>query len=284
MEKFKNELSEILTELIGYPLLPQNIVSDDPGFYYYIRNLQPRHPICVMDYHVAPLGRPQLLLVLPCADYRRAEEGRIFAAEYADTSSFSFGYYWGGGTIYGVYWQPLEQGTGIKNTDRIRRYLWQMACRTYRHSLGHEVPQKLCADCPLEAEACLYSPLNQSGTRVCEFVELDRRQELRDALADRVKNELGFEVYDFMSHTGAKNMVQLYAGYRPGTVRIFASQELLNEMLYYPEVERDFAKLASSLRLIRKRRDSDISAEIDPEMDNQHQSCLTFWGDEMPTM
>lgn len=280
---FRQELSEKLTALVGYPLLTGWIVNDNPGFNYYIRNLQPGYPVCVMDYHVMPGGRPQLMLVLAYADYRRLEKAECVVDEYIETSHWSFGYYVGGGSIYGAYWQPFDTEAGIHNTKAIRHYLWQMACRIYQHSLGYQPPVSLCENCQNAAESCRCSQLKQEDKLEAEIREFDGRKKLFEALGQRVQAELEFEVYDVLSHTRAKDVVELYAGYQPNTVRIFASQDLLNSLLYHPNEECDWQGIANSLKLVRRRRDIEIGAEIDPEMPNKHQACLAFWGDDMPS-
>lgn len=281
---FASEMSEKITTLVGYPLQAGWIVHDDPGFHYYIRNLRPGYPICVMDYHVMPGRRPELMLVLPYADYRRLEKVEYSVEEYLTTAHFSFGYYWGGGSVLGAYWQPLEAESGIHDTERIKRYLWQMACRTYVHSLGHDNPAELCASCPLKAETCPHSALVTNSERCwkSEISEFDGRVKLFNALIDRISAELRFGVRGVLSHTGAKDILELYAGYEPESVQIRVSQELLNDLLYHPEPERNWGELARSLRLVRRRRDSDVAAEIDPEMQDKRTSCLMFWGSEMP--
>lgn len=281
---FRQELSERLSELIGYPLQAGWIVHDNPGFYYYIQNLQPGYPICVMDYHVAPGGRPQLMMVLPYADYQMLEKAERAVEEYIATAHFNFGYYWGGGSIYGAYWQPFGTEAGINEPEAIKRYLWQLACRTYVHSLGHKNPESHCTSCPLEAETCPHSCCNPERNWQSEIPELDGRKQLFQALKDRVRDELQFDTYSVLSHTGAKDTVDLYAGYKPNSVQIYASQDLLNELLYHPEIERDWAEVAKSLKFVRKHFfGSDVAAEIDPEMPDKHQACLTFWSKEMPS-
>lgn len=279
---FRQELSSKIVTLIGYPLSTRGVTHDNPGFHYYIQNLRPGYPVLVMDYHVMPHERPYPWLVLPYADYQRLERAEVTVDDYIANSHFNFGYYWGGGSIYGAYWQPFEEETGIHDTERIRRYLWQLACRTYQHSLHYLPPKELCESCPLEASSCYCSQLNETGDQKFEVFEIDRRKELQKALIERITGELEFEVCGFLSHTGAKNDVELYAGSEPGTVRVYASCALLNELLYEPK-ERDFKQLAKELRLIRKSQNSEIAAEITDEMPNKHQACLAFWGSEMPS-
>jgi hypothetical protein len=108
--------------------------------------------------------------------------------------------------------------------------------------------------------------------------------ELFQAVCERVQQELGFERYDFMSHNESKHELLLFPGMRPNTVRIFLSRDLLNDLLYHPEVKRDWKEMAARL-------DIALAMPWHPEQRTMlglnapdlRAACLDFWGDKMST-
>ena len=100
------ELSKQVSPLIGHNIGLDHIHTDEAGWYSYIpaKSLQANHPLVLNHY------RGPLFMVIPFEDWEVLEKGTVSVQEYVESSIWSFGYYWGGGSILtGVYWQPLEK-------------------------------------------------------------------------------------------------------------------------------------------------------------------------------
>ena len=277
---FIQELSEKVTELIGFHLRADHIHyigEDGAGWHYYIQALQPGYPVLAMHY------RGPLMLALPFADYCKLEAGEITVDAYIAQSHWNYGYYWGGGGLLsGAYWQPLEAETGIHDTERISRYLQILSCRTFRRSSGHIPSIENCAKCQLDETGCPFSPQNQTGSWDNEVAEPDGRVELFQAVCERVQQELGFERYDFMSHNESKHELLLFPGMKPNTVRIFLSRDLLNDLLYHPEVKRDWKEMAARLDIaLAMPFHPEQRTMLDLNAPDLRAACLDFWGDNM---
>jgi len=277
------ELSTRISELIGYPLGVDHIhhiEADGTGWFYYIQRLKPGYPVLAMHY------RGPLMLALPYQDFRRLCQDEVTVDDYIANSHFNYGYYWGGGgMISGGYWQPLEEGTGIHDTERISRYLKILGCRTHKVSCGYGPSETGCQQCQLDAKTCPFSPLNEMGSWDNEVQEPDRRCELFDAIAARVRADLGFEMIYRLSHNGPKNEVRLRPGWKPDTVKIYANSELLNDLLYYPTEDYDWQKMAQEFTIVIVRDvfddemgdyrcESEVLLGEDPDL---RQKCLDFW-------
>lgn len=274
--KVEIELSEMLTELLGYTLGVDHIHSDKPGFAYYIQSLKPGYPVLVMHY------RGPLMLVIPDADYQRLNNGEITVKNYIEESHFNYGYFWGGGGLLsGAYWQPLEGNTGINDKNRISRYLEILSCRTATHSHGYRPKGEQCQRCKIDETGCPFSSLNQTGCWDNEVQELDARIDLFNAIEDRLQEELGFEICSDMSHSNDQNELLLFPGYEPNSVKAFVNKELLNNLLYHPEQEYDWATIAKSFIITLGIAYQDERVLIPTDIADKNKFCLEFWGDKM---
>lgn len=277
---YVQELSTKVTELIGYHLGEDHIHhihADGSGWFYYIQDLRPGYPVLAMHY------RGPLMLALPFADYGKLEAGDVTVDDYIADSHWNYGYMWGGGGLLsGAYWQPLEQKSGIHDTERISRYLRILSCRTHRASSGYGSTEGRCIDCELDETSCPFSPLNQTGAWENEVREPDGRRELFQAVRERIQSELGFERYDYMSHHDDRHEILLFPGLNPNTARIFLSAHLLNDLLYHPEVKHDWAEMAQQLHYtLAMPYHPEQRTELSADVADKRAFCLNFWGDKM---
>lgn len=281
MATYKEELSNKITELIGYHLGEDhihNIHADGSGWHYYIQSLKPGYPVLAMHY------RGPLMLALPYEDYCKLEAGEVTVDDYITRSHWNYGYYWGGGGLLsGAYWQPLEKETGIHDTERISRYLTILDCRTNLISSGYRPTEECCQRCKLDATNCPFSSLNQTGTWENEVREPDGRNELFKAVIQRVKDELGFDYVMVMSHGRQRDEVMLFPGYKPNSVDIYLHKELLNDLLYHPGDEYNCEALAKSFKIILGIPwQPDWATPLPDKVADKRAFCLNFWGDRMP--
>jgi len=278
---FIEDLSQKVTKLIGYPLGVEHIHSlseDGSGWHYYIRDLKPGYPVLAIHY------RGPLMLALPFADYQQLETGAVTVDEYIAKSHWNYGHFRGGGSLIGgVYWQPLEKGKGIHDTELISRYLLHLSCLVSSRVSGYHPTPEGCAKCQLEAQTCPYSPLNHTGTWEKAVPMLDGRIELFDAVAKRVEDELGFEIYDRMSHREGREDILLLPGYDAYTVNIHLPQELLNDLLYHPHHKYDWKEMARRLNIILSSPEQpERRMTLDRNATSKYAICMEFWGDAMP--
>lgn len=270
------ELSAKISDSIGYLLGADciyHIHEDGAGYYYYIRGLKPGYPVLAMAYW------GYLMLILPFEDFQRLGRGEIGVDDYIESSHFSYGYYWGGGgMIRGGYWQPLEEGTGIHDTERISRYLHILACRTDKMSSGYGPTESQCQECQLDATACPFSPLNQAGSWGNEVHEPDGRVRLFKAINERLKRELGMELSIRQLHTGGRNELRLYPGGEPYTIEAQVSGDLLNDLLYHPNQEYDWQQMAEDFEIsIHQRSNPDYKIVLPKGPSHGQTMCLEIW-------
>lgn len=280
-ETILTELSEKITELIGFHLGPDHIhhiLEDGTGYYYYIRKLKPNHPVFAMHY------RGPLVLMLPYQDFCQLDQEEITVDEYIATAHFNYGYFWGGGgLISGGYWQPFGTEPGIHDKERISRYFRILSCRTNKISSGYPPTEEKCAKCQLDATACPYSPLNQTGCWENEVSEPDGRYELFKAARDRVEKELGFKVVTISYHDNDISELHVFPMYEPNTVGIGFGQSLLNDLLYHPEQEHDWHQMAYDLVIAVSIPQSSAKQRVILPRGpiNGHAVCLKLWQDEV---
>jgi len=228
---FKTTLGKTLENLIGHQIGEEHIHSDKQGWFYYIpaKSLHPNHPLIMAHY------RGPFFVVLPCEDYELLDDGRMSINTYIDNASWSFGYFWGGGSLLnGVYWQPLEEGPGIHNTEKIRHYLTILKCRTQFQSSGYMPSAESCASCPLTS--CPFSKYKSEGSSwESEVQEHDVRKDLFNSLRTRISNNFGLNCISCTSNSSSDSVIlSPLAGIN--TVQASIPQEILIDMLYHPDM------------------------------------------------
>lgn len=281
---FKQELSKKISNLTGTAVTDRHIYSDKGNpFHYYIRKLQPGRPVMCCHY------RGAFMLVLPESDYGLLETGVKTVDGYIETSHWSYGYYWGGGSLLGgSYWRPLEDGAGIHDTEKISRYMRLLQCRTAFRASGHQPMPEECQECHLCPQSCPCSPLKESADWTNEVQEPDGRMDLFKALTERIKDETGFAVNPSGLYLHDGDMDEAYllpVSYKPNTVEIWLNNQLLNALLYAPDTSYDWADLASSLSFVAAKRDWQngqiICQPISKDNPWPTGVCLEHWGEEL---
>lgn len=273
------ELSEKITKAIGFPLRENCIFSlgkDGSGWGYYIENLKPGYPVLAMHY------RGSLMLALPFADYAQLESGEITVDQYVANSHWNYGYYWSGGSLLdGIYWQPLEDGVGIHDKERISRYLQIMHCRTCMRSSGYRPTVELCQRCKL-VTPCPLSPLSQKCTWEAEIAEPDGRRLLFEAVAQRIKSELGFNCFLFRPHGSERDEILLCPGYELNRVKVCLHKDVLNDLLYHPKDNYDWGTMAQNFNVgLFSSWPPRKKTAFPDDIKDRRAFCLKFWSGEM---
>ena len=85
-----------------------------------------------------------------------------------------------------------------------------------------------------------------------------------------------------MSHSDDRNELLLFPGLKPNTVRVFLSKDLLNDLLYHPEIEHDWTKMAQQLHYtLAMPYNPDQRIDLSSDVTDKRAFCLDFWGDKM---
>ena len=234
MEKSEviERLSNIVSPLIGHTIGLDHIHTDENGWYYYIpaKSLQENHPLILNHY------RGPLFMTIPFEDWKRLENEMVSIQEYVDNSVWSFGYYWGGGAMLdGVHWQPLEDGTGIHDTEKISRYLSILRCRTHHVSSGYMPSNETCEACPIEH--CPFSKCevkNAGASWKNEVQEVDDRKLFYRAVAKRIEERFGLKAVSCV--VKKDKTISIYPGWEKNNVSVYLPEGILIDMLYNPGI------------------------------------------------
>lgn len=234
IENINKEFASELTARIGYVFGEDHIHTDENGWYYYIpaKSLHHNRPLIMHHY------RGPYFVVIPWEDMKAIQAEEISVTEYIDTSVWSFGRYWGGGTmIGGGYWQILEGGTpGFTDTERIKRYMTILACRGHRVSCGYMPSDECCEKCAIEkCPFTQYAPKHEGSSWDAEVRERDARRELFNEMAKLIEARYGLKAVGCHSHEFEKSSTLLFYGYEKDTVNVYFPKELMINLLYYPE-------------------------------------------------
>lgn len=238
-----DKFATAIKEMTGIYLGTDHIHSDYNGWYYYIKekSLEDNHPLLMMHY------RGPMFAVIPYEEYSLLERGEIDPVDYINNARWSYGYYWGGGSMLGgVFWQPLEDGTGIKNKDMISRYLNILSCRTMARSSGYKAPLERCQKCSVDS--CPFSQhaeKNADADWDKEIKEHNYRIDLSNAFATRIKEELNLNLVDVYCYHGDHALV-IPADRKLGDCFLYLPVKLLNDVLYNPG-DRDWKAIAEEL-------------------------------------
>ena len=259
----------------GYSLKTEDVHSDEHGWFYYIqaRSLVKNHPLFLIHY------RGPSFVVIPYDDYVRLEKGECDPVTYVDNAKWNFGYYWGGGsTVGGAFWQPLEEGFGITDKDKVFRYLTILSCRTHRKSSGVLPNEDKCRKC--DVSRCPFSPFEEKNAKSNwnnEVKEHDYRADLFLAVSKRVEKELRLKVRGAFSYVG-QNARLVPNGIQIDTCSLYLPVDMLNDILYNPG-KRDWDMIASEflweLGLVSSH-DKAIIDESDIDC-TPAEYCRDFW-------
>lgn len=237
------ELSKQVSPRIGHNIGLDHIHTDEVGWHSYIpaKSLQANHPLILNHY------RGPLFMVIPFEDWKVLEKGTVSVQEYVESSIWSFGYYWGGGSILtGIYWQPLEEKEGIHNTEKISRYLSILSCRTNYVSSGYMPTEEQCKSCKIEkCPFSRFAPKTYGASWENEVRELDERKLFFKAVKERIEKQFeGLKVEGFGIRDGCA--ISLFPYGIKNTVSVNLNQELLIDMLYHPG-KHNIEEIANSL-------------------------------------
>ena len=270
-----NSFATKIKEMTGYHLGTDHIHSDYNGWYYYIKekSLEKNHPLLMMHY------RGPMFAVIPYEEYALLESGELDPAEYINNAYWSYGYYWGGGSMLnGVFWQPLEKGTGINNKEMISRYLNILNCRTRARSSGYKAPLEVCQMCCVNS--CPFSQHTEKNINANwekEVKEHNYRVDLSEAFAQRIKEELNLKLIDVYCYHGNHALV-IPADKKLGECFLYLPVKLLNDVLYNPG-ERDWMAIANTLLFEFGVMMEKEKLLYNPEEANMTASeyCRNFW-------
>lgn len=244
MENWKKVFGNKMAELTGFYIGSDHIHSDEDGWYYYIqkKSLLEKHPLLLNHY------RGPLFVVIPYKEYYELENGTMDPEQYIDEAFWSFGYFWGGGSMLGgSFWQPLEEGTGIHNKEVVNRYLRILSCRTSRNSSGHLANEETCTKCPVQK--CPFSRFpvkNENASWDNEVKEHDYREDLYLAMKERISEELNLKAFSPICYDG-ENALLIPNVIESECCSLYLPVSLTNDILYHPG-DRDWKKIAQSLK------------------------------------
>ena len=230
------KLNLILEQRTGCKIGEQFITTDRchcDTAYIPQESLKPGHPLILSHY----MG--VRLVFIPYQDWELLTKWKVSPEKYVDNSVWNYGYYWGKNAFQtgGVFWQPLENGKpGIKNREKIKKYLTMLMCRGYEVS-SQEAPHLVwCSDCHLQK--CPHSVVRRKKCELSaddEVVERNVHKELYDKLSAKLKGSFDLEVASYgisKEFNGIQHVVYVFKGYKPRTVKILTSESLFVDMMY----------------------------------------------------
>ena len=239
-ELITEKMSEVVSSKIGLTIGPDHVHTDENGWVYYIpaKSLHEWHPLVMKHY------RGPFFIVIPHKDWNLLEQQIVSVEDYVENSTWSFGYYWGGGSVLGgVQWMPFEE-KGIHEREKINRYLTILSCRTSRRFSGYLADEQKCAQCSVKN--CPFSRFHQNASWDNEVKELDDRILLFKAVKERIQNRFGLEATLCLNQEN--NSIWIFPSYKKGTVTIRLPEATLIDMLYNPG-KYDTDEVANSLKL-----------------------------------
>ena len=244
---FRKEMAEQVSVLVGYKLLPDNVFHDRrTELQPYIQELLPWRPLILMC-----VNGP-LIMVLPYVDYYLLESGQWSVPEYIAHVQFYYGYRckdadW----LRGAYWCPLENVSGIHDSDKIYGYLRNV----------FEWPQDE-----------VYEPNGRVSLHraLSEWVDLELRK--------RHARSGYFRLTSFEMHKDAKDELQLKLGQDGRSIVPHLSLKYLNDLLYFPYPKNyDWQLSLQDLHIVLVRQDG-ARARLPFDSPNKLELCREFWG------
>lgn len=183
MNLFTEELSTLVGKSIGRDHIHEGI-----GRYYYIQPTKKGHPMLLNHY------RGPFIVDIHPDDFKGLESGELDAHEFIHTANWQIGYYWGGGSTFGGYYQPFDI---VGHSDEVKRYFSILYCRGNRLSSGYMPTEDYCNACTVEN--CPFSNYKKGNWKT-ELNEHDPRINFFDTLKRRFEKEYpGYTLHGFFS-------------------------------------------------------------------------------------
>lgn len=246
VKEWKKDFAEIITRQTGYLLKAENIFSDENDWEFYItqNSLQDNSPLLLMNY----MG--ELMAIIPEKEYKKLDSRNVWPFEYIPKVRWYYGQYLDNSEhITNVFWLPIEKRTGINNKEKISRYLHMLKCRIDFYRTQKMPEFEACKSCPVQKCPFAEISVKKDGADWNnEIQERDYRNELIDAIKERVKHELGLEVTKCSCYTGTKALLIMPFEYCKTTkdhVELYLPIKMMNFLMYNP-VYRNWQQYAKS--------------------------------------
>lgn len=246
VKEWMKDFSEIISRQTGFPLKAENIFSDEKDWKFYItkNSLNDNLPLLLLNC----MG--EMMAVIPEQEYKKLDSGEIWPFEYIPKVRWYYGQYlenmeW----VSNVFWQPIEKRPGINDKRKISRYLNILKCRIDFYRTTQMPSDGVCENCQIEK--CPFSMLNskkEDSDWKNEIDEHDYREDLFDAMKERVKEELKLEVVKCSYYTGTRALLIMPTKYCETTkdhVELYLPIKMLNYLMYNP-VYRNWRQYANS--------------------------------------
>ncbi len=256
IEKFAQEL----TNITGVNITVDHIHPQTTGREYYVQAPISGAPMLLHHY------RGPFFVDIHPNDYEKMERGEISPNEYIATANWQVGYYWGGGSIYGGYYQPLDI---VGRQEEVKRYLKILSCRGARNSSGYQASEERCSKCSVEA--CPFSRY-KIGFWENELQEPDNRQVFYKAFYKSFEEEHpDYIIRGFLpSNTVRDDTIVLipncrYEEEETQNLHIYVSNNLVRDILMHKVVTENWDEYAKKFRLVLKRPFSEEEFEVTEE-------------------
>lgn len=181
VEAFAKELSKIIGKNIT-----EEHVHMSLGRPPYIQAPEDGAPMLMRHY------RGPLFVDMSQHDYEQISNGNVDSHGYIFSANWQIGYFAGGGSITGAYYQPYKL---IENGHEVGRYLEILGCRMLMRTSGHVQNEEHCKKCQIER--CPLSEFKEGSWEEEPITEkYDPRMCLFKALRIWIKEKAREKQYD----------------------------------------------------------------------------------------
>lgn len=263
-------LAELLTEVTGQKIQPENIHANAGGRFYYIQAPLEKAPMLLRHY------RGCYFVDMHPNDYERLKYMPKDKVEnYLKTANWQVGYFWGGGSmIHGGFYQPMDI---VGRKDEVRRYLKILACRSDYRSSGYIPKEEQCQKCSVAN--CPFSKY-KVGDWKDEIQENDPRLNFFKALQKRVKEEFGYNLGGITcSNEINGGQVRLrkmitFEGQEPA-FEAGVSSGIIRAMLIKQLVPENWAEYAARSEIfVQKRENGEVVPATQAVVDSEASKCI----------
>lgn len=249
VNNWKNEFAEVITQRLGHAVTSRNILSDENGFAGCIvaKSLESNAPLMLV---INRYG--DMVVIIPYKEYETLEKEVISPVDYVSKAVWNYGWYIdqfdSPDNVESIFWQPVEKKPGMNDLRMVRTYISQVKCKLQERITGHEADEEKCSICRLEK--CSYAKVSSKAENVntaLEVKEKDYREQLYDAIKNRIKDEFGLEIISISQHEGGN--IRLIA--EPDSyeeVHLSVSAKTHNYILYHPTY-RNWKQYAKSYQV-----------------------------------
>ena len=236
-----SKLMQVIEELTLQHMGEDSIYPSEEGHRFYIQPPKRNAPMLLNHY------RGGYFVDMHPEDYRSIVSGEIAPKEYVYSANWQVGYYWGRGSIFGGFYQPMDI---VHDKEKIRRYLQILNCRGFNMASGYMPSMSNCMNCFVRECPMSCIRIRRTAWKEESIMEQDPRKDLLDALCRRLEKEHSGVIKNLYCGTIPSKEVWLSDDGFYNFFTAYVSSGLIQSLLMKETIPKDWDAYVANLKFV----------------------------------